>query len=70
MFRVNDQGAVRTLTIDNPARRNAIGADEWVPLAEAIEGFEASEARVLVIRGAGEDFCSGLDVASGGSVQG
>ena len=70
MFRVNDEGAVRTLTIDNPARRNAIGADEWVALAEAFEGFEASDARVLVIRGAGEDFCSGLDVASGGSVQG
>jgi 2-(1,2-epoxy-1,2-dihydrophenyl)acetyl-CoA isomerase len=66
MFRVNDTGTVRTLVIDNPARRNAIGADEWGGLADLFEEFEASTARVLVIRGEGEDFCSGLDVGSGG----
>ncbi len=65
MFPVDDVGAVRTLTIDNPARRNAIPADQWTALAEAFEEFEASEARVLVVTGRGEDFCSGLEVGSG-----
>ncbi len=64
MFQIADVGRVRTLTIANPARRNAIPADQWVVLAEHFEAFEASAARVLVIRGAGEDFCSGLEVAS------
>lgn len=64
MFPVTDEGAVRTLTIDNPARRNAIPTDQWTVLAEAIEAFETSDARVLVVTGSGEDFCSGLDVGS------
>lgn len=70
MFRVTDDGRVRTLTIDDPPRRNAIGATEWGELAGVFEAFEASSARVLVVRGAGEDFCSGLDVGSGGVVGG
>ncbi len=64
MFPVSDDGAVRTLTIDNPTRRNAIPADQWAALAEALESFENSDARVLVVTGSGEDFCSGLDVGS------
>ena len=64
MFRSTDVGPVRTMTIDNPERRNAIPADQWPALAEAIEDFEASDARVLVVTGAGTDFCSGVDVGS------
>lgn len=69
MLRVTDDGPVRTLTIDNPARRNAIAASEFAELAAAFDAFEASDARVLVIRGAGDDFCSGLDLGLDGSVQ-
>jgi 2-(1,2-epoxy-1,2-dihydrophenyl)acetyl-CoA isomerase len=64
MFRSNDDGAVRTLTIDNPGRRNAIGFNQWLALAAAFDDFEESEARVLVVTGAGGDFCSGVDVSS------
>jgi enoyl-CoA hydratase/carnithine racemase len=67
MFQVSDTGAVRTLTIDNPDRRNAIPYGQWGRLAELIEGFESSSSRVLVVTGAGEDFCSGADV--GGTFQ-
>lgn len=70
MFPVSDEDAVRTLTIDNPTRRNAIPTDQWTALAEALEEFEASDARVLVVTGRGEDFCSGLDVGSSGSMGG
>lgn len=62
MFPVSDDGAVRTLTIDNPQRRNAIPADQWGALADAFAAFDASEMRVLVVTGYGEDFCSGLDI--------
>jgi enoyl-CoA hydratase/carnithine racemase len=65
MFPVSDVGSVRTLTIDNPARRNAIPADQWSALADALEAFDRSECRVLIITGSGDDFCSGLDVGSG-----
>ena len=62
MFGVRDEGRVRWLTIDNPGRRNAIPEDGWPRFQAAIEDFAASEARVLVIAGAGEDFCSGADL--------
>ena len=70
MFVVTDDGAIRTLTIDNPSRRNAIPADQWGALADALHAFDASDARVLIITGSGEDFCSGLDVGSSTSVGG
>ncbi|HAX82631.1 MAG TPA: enoyl-CoA hydratase [Actinobacteria bacterium] len=64
MFEVRDDGAIRWLVIDNPGRRNAVPTGQWGRLAELITEFEASESRVLVVTGAGEDFCSGADVGS------
>jgi 2-(1,2-epoxy-1,2-dihydrophenyl)acetyl-CoA isomerase len=64
MFVVTDSGSIRTLTIDNPARRNAIPADQWGALADALVAFDESDDRVLIITGSGDDFCSGLDVGS------
>ncbi|MDX1469101.1 MAG: enoyl-CoA hydratase-related protein [Acidimicrobiia bacterium] len=61
-LRIQDEGSVRWLTIDRPERRNAVPADGWGELRGAFEDFEASAARVLVVRGAGEDFCSGVDL--------
>jgi enoyl-CoA hydratase/carnithine racemase len=65
MFSTNDQGLIRWLTIDNPARRNAIPGDQWSALGECLLEFEASGQRALVIIGAGEDFCSGADLGAG-----
>ncbi len=72
MFRVTDEAEVRILTLDNPARRNAIPTDGWEGLAAALRSFEESDARVLVITGAGEHFCSGADLGStlGSGLQG
>jgi 2-(1,2-epoxy-1,2-dihydrophenyl)acetyl-CoA isomerase len=64
MFEVRDDGAIRWLVIDNPGRRNAIPTGQWGRLADLITEFEASESRVLVVTGAGEDFCSGADMGS------
>lgn len=57
-----DRDLVRWITLSNPARKNAVPADGWQQLREAFEQFEESEARVLVVRGEGEDFCAGADL--------
>ena len=53
---------VRRLTIDRPDRKNAIPTDGWPTLAAAFEEFEKSDDRVLVVTGAGGDFCAGADL--------
>lgn len=57
-----DRGAVRWLTMSNPGRMNAVPQGGWKQLADAFSDFQASEARVLVITGADDNFCSGADV--------
>lgn len=59
---VADEGRVRWLTLHQPARKNAVPAEGWSELADAFEDFADSEQRVLIIKGAGEDFCSGADL--------
>ena len=62
---VADTGAVRTVTLNRAAKRNAIDLELRIALAEAIEAGEADPAvRVIVITGAGKAFCSGGDIAT------
>ena len=63
MFFTRDDEAVRWLTISNPGRRNAVPMGSWRDLAAVFDDFEESSARVLVITGDGEDFCSGADLS-------
>jgi enoyl-CoA hydratase/carnithine racemase len=58
-----DEGPVHRLTLNRPARRNALTPD----LASAIAGEldlveERGTARVVVLGGAGGHFCAGLDL--------
>src|SRR6476659_2327757 len=57
-------GAAAVLTIDRPARRNAIDAAAAAAFRQGLVDFEADEgARVLVLTGAGgEAFCAGADL--------
>jgi len=57
-----DRGSVRWLTINRPSRRNAIPMDGWSELEQAIDAFENSASRILVVTGAGGAFCSGADL--------
>ncbi|HEX7100600.1 MAG TPA: enoyl-CoA hydratase-related protein [Acidimicrobiia bacterium] len=57
-----DAGPIRWLTLSNPGRKNSVPPGGWAELRSAIEEFERSEARVLVIRGDGEDFCAGAEL--------
>src|SRR6476659_5155672 len=57
-------GAAAVLTIDRPARRNAIDAAAAAAFRQGLVDFEADEgARVLVLTGAGGvSFCAGADL--------
>ncbi|MCK6526725.1 enoyl-CoA hydratase-related protein [Myxococcota bacterium] len=59
---VEERGGVAVLTLDRPARRNALTPSMLAALVAAVEGAGRAGARVLVLRGAGRAaFCAGLD---------
>jgi 2-(1,2-epoxy-1,2-dihydrophenyl)acetyl-CoA isomerase len=52
-----------TLTIDRPSHRNALTDSSMAALIDNLEAAAThEELRVIVIRGAGADFCSGFDI--------
>ncbi len=64
-LRVERDGPVGRLVLDNPERRNAIGADMWRAIPQAIAGFNADASiRCIVIRGEGtQAFAAGADIS-------
>jgi methylglutaconyl-CoA hydratase len=60
---VGDEGSVRTITLNRPERRNAMTPVMQTELIAAMEEAGTSDCRVVVLAGAGESFCSGLDLA-------
>lgn len=65
--RVETDGPVTTVTIDRPEVRNAVDGPTAAALAEAFRDFEASDASVAVLTGAGGTFCAGADLAGVGT---
>ena len=60
---VERQGAVVTVIIDRPDRRNAVDFETGLALREAFDAFERDEsASVAVLTGAGGHFCAGFDL--------
>jgi len=60
---VESRGAVATVTLDRPECRNAVDGPTAALLREAFESFEADDTlRVLVLTGAGGQFCAGADL--------
>ncbi|UUO01017.1 enoyl-CoA hydratase-related protein [Mycolicibacterium novocastrense] len=65
MLLSSDSDGVRTLTLNRPDRRNAINAQLWGDLADALRAAARdTELRALVITGAGGAFCSGADIGT------
>lgn len=60
---VADHGPIRTVTMHRPERRNAMTPEMQMELIAALEEIASSAARVLVLTGAGDAFCSGLDIS-------
>lgn len=55
---------VLTATLNRPEKKNAIDAEMIDELATLLERAELESAvRVVVLRGAGKDFCAGMDLA-------
>jgi methylglutaconyl-CoA hydratase len=55
---------VATLMLNRPDKRNALNGELIEALAEALQRAAAEdEVRVILLRGAGSDFCSGADLA-------
>ncbi|MCC6879875.1 MAG: crotonase/enoyl-CoA hydratase family protein [Rhodocyclaceae bacterium] len=63
--RVENNGPVTTVIIDQPERRNAVDRPTATALAEAFRAFEAdTDSAVAVLWGAGGNFCAGADLGA------
>jgi enoyl-CoA hydratase len=57
------EGRIATITLDRPARMNAISLEMPGEIADAVERANRDDAvHVIVLTGAGEGFCSGYDL--------
>jgi enoyl-CoA hydratase/carnithine racemase len=61
---LSKEGAVATVTINRPHRKNALDEPAWAALSDAIVRVGRDpDLRVVVITGAGGDFCAGADLS-------
>lgn len=60
-----DGSGIVTVTLNRPAKKNAIDMPMWAELLETFLAVgESDRDRVLVVTGAGGEFCSGADLAA------
>ena len=55
--------AIARITLNRPDKRNALDAELLSELKDALRQSAESQARVVVLAGAGRDFCAGADLA-------
>ena len=66
-IRYDVDGAIATVTLDRPEARNGYTVRMADELAAAFDAADSDEAvRVVVFTAAGDDFCVGADLSSGG----
>ncbi len=71
LIRVDTSAAVATLTLDDPARRNALTEPMVDEIVAAFDAFEASpDVRAVVVTGAAPAFCAGADLSHLGGAGG
>ncbi len=59
---VTENNGVKTIMLNRPARRNAMTPEMQDELIEAIKKAATDSCRVVLLTGAGEAFCAGLDL--------
>jgi len=59
---VETDSGIATITLNRPEKRNAISGRMMDELLAALGECEASEARAVILTGAGKAFCSGMDL--------
>lgn len=55
-------GPIAQISFNRPTRRNALSANLLTSLRDHLAEVAASAARVLILRGEGQDFCVGADM--------
>ncbi len=60
---VTDNHPIRTVTLNRPDRRNAMTREMQTELISVIEDTAATRCCALILTGAGDAFCSGLDLS-------
>jgi 2-(1,2-epoxy-1,2-dihydrophenyl)acetyl-CoA isomerase len=63
LYHIDGDSRVATLTLNRPDKLNSFTRAMHGELAHALTEIEASNARALVITGAGRGFCAGQDLA-------
>ena len=64
-------GAVATITIDRPGKRNALRLASWLALPDAVSTVDRDPAvRLILVRGAGRHFGAGNDIVELSALQG
>ena len=63
MIGVERVGAVTTIELQRPQRRNALNTELVDALREAVEKAAADDVRAIVLTGAGTVFCAGADLS-------
>ncbi|HRC36822.1 MAG TPA: enoyl-CoA hydratase family protein [Rubrivivax sp.] len=62
-WQCSDDGRVATITLNRPEKKNPLTFDSYAELRDLFLGLQhASDVRVVVLTGAGGNFCSGGDV--------
>ncbi len=59
---IEQTGPVKTIWMNRPEKRNALDSDMLHRMTDALRAPAAAADRVVVIRGRGPAFCSGLDM--------
>lgn len=63
-IRIDEEDVIRRITLNRPERRNAMTPEMQMELIAALEDAPATGCRALVLTGAGDAFCSGLDLTA------
>lgn len=59
---VAEADGIATLTLNRPEKRNAISFELLEDLMSALDAAEKAAAQVVILTGAGQAFCAGLDL--------
>jgi len=63
LWHVSDDGKVATLTLNRPERKNPLTFESYAELRDLFRDLQyASDVKVVIVTGAGDNFCSGGDV--------
>lgn len=65
---VNRSSGIVTVTLNRPAKKNAANGQMWDELLETFRDIGAGgQDRVMILTGAGGEFCAGADLTGGGT---